>query len=242
MKRVSLIALAALVILLGGWLFLSGRLKILSRSSVVTPDILYLTSPVTVFSGRVDKIAGNTLWVSQKLSSSAQNKMVIFKVRIGQKTVIERPQNTLAYLFKPITPTPPPKPTASDIRVGQTVTAYTSGDLRTASNNEFEATIIALPPVTTSIYGKFVSVSGETLTLTAQDPANPNQQKTYSVSVTKDTEISGGVGLALDPSKPSAPQKFELSYLKSGMQVNVYSVEDVILSSNLTALRIEPLQ
>ena len=152
-------------------------------------NLLFLTSPITSFSGKVDKISGNSVWISQSFTLSQAmpgammppaveagkagpsptalptpiTKVLTFKVNIDQNTQISRPQNYINYLLITVTPAPPPKLTVKDIKAGQMISINTNSDLRTLKSNEFTATSIQLPQVPNTINGKISAISGNTL-------------------------------------------------------------------------------
>jgi len=162
-------------------------------NKAVSPNILYLTQPVNSFSGIVDKIEGNKLTVSQKLTASqnllplAANPLgktaplvapkvvtITFKAVISDKTQIFQSPSFINYLFKttPLVGGAPGLPTAStpkmsvkDIKIGQIITVNTVKDLRTLTGDTFEATMINLPQIANTLNGKIVSLEGNVLTI-----------------------------------------------------------------------------
>lgn len=163
----------------------------------VSPNILYITQPVTSFSGIVDKIEGNRLFVSQKQTltqnivpgaainasispsplPTPKTVIVTYQVVTSDKTQISQTAPYINYLFKTITPGPAPKLTIKDVKIGQYVTVNSQADLRTLASDTFEATTINLSPITNTLNGKIISLEGNTLTLKAFTPvasiANP---------------------------------------------------------------------
>jgi len=118
--------------------------------------------------------------------------------------------------------------------------------------------MINLPPIINTLNGKIVNITNNTLTLKAfapvaaappmiaLDTAPPTpQEKEYTIYITQDTEISRNVyGTNMTPGEPPTPpkpEKLTLADLKADMRATVYTVEDVIETQTLTALRIEPV-
>ncbi len=188
-------------------------------NKALSPNILYITQPVTSFSGIVDKIEGNRLTISQKLTAS-QNLVplaaplgktaplpspkvatITFQVVISDKTQISQPPSIINYLFKTVTPpaagtlglpaASAPKMTIEDIKVGQIITVSTLKDLRTLTGDTFEATMISLPQVANTLNGKIINLEGSVLTVKgfAQTMAGITE-KEYRVSINSNTEIS----------------------------------------------------
>ncbi len=265
-KKIAALALVAVIFLA---IFFFTQVKPFKRSTTITvsPDILYLTSPVTNFSGVVDDIAGNTVTVSQTIYyqpyqmgitpptpnnpstgpitpiSTSIVKKLTYRVTVGPNTQISRPEAMVIYLF----PSPPaggfptsltsPKLTISDIKKGQNITISTNTDLRTLADNRFTAVNIRLPPIVNTLTGKIVAIAGNTLTVKAREI-------TYQVTVTANTEISRFNPMVTLPSPqqpaPHQPEKLSLTDLQPNMQITVYTNQDVTATQTLTALRIEP--
>ena len=255
------------------------------NGQTVSPNILYLTSPVNSLSGKVEKIEGNAVSISSQYAllqtapiaitvmpnqppvmPTPQIKTITYKLLVTDKTKISQPASNINYLFKTITPSGAPGfPTAStpnltvkNIKVGQYITVNSQDDLRTLLKNTFEATMINLPPIINTLNGKIVNITNNTLTLKAfapvaaappmiaLDTAPPTpQEKEYTIYITQDTEISRNVyGTHMTPGEPPTPpkpEKLTLADLKADMRATVYTVEDVIETQTLTALRIEPV-
>ena len=254
------------------------------NGQTVSPNILYLTSPVNSLSGKVEKIEGNAVSISSQYAllqtapiaitvmpnqppvmPTPQIKTITYKLLVTDKTQISQPASNINYLFKTITPSGAPGfPTAStpnltvkNIKVGQYITVNSQDDLRTLLKNTFEATMINLPPIINTLNGKIVNITNNTLTLKAfapvaaappmiaLDTAPPTpQEKEYTIYITQDTEISRNVYdtnmTPGEPPTPPKPEKLTLADLKADMRATVYTVEDVIETQTLTALRIEP--
>lgn len=240
----------------------------------VSPNILFLTSPVTNFSGTVDSVSGNTVTVSQTYSlqpfqagaapmvaerpdapispmPTPISKKLTYRVTVGSNTQINRPPIMVNYLFLTPSPTPVSKLTISDIKKGQMITIGSNVDLRTLTDNQFEAVNIQLPPIVNTLNGRIVAVSGNSLTVKSSTAAVPiaesvAEDKEYKITVTDSTEISRYKPMTgtPDPSKPAPPmpekEKLSLSDLKKDMQVTVWTDDDVTTVPSLTALRIEP--
>jgi len=255
------------------------------NGQTVSPNILYLTSPVNSLSGKVEKIEGNAVSISSQYAllqtapiaitvmpnqppvmPTPQIKTITYKLFVTDKTQISQPASNINYLFKTITPSGAPGfPTAStpnltvkNIKVGQYITVNSQDDLSTLLKNTFEATMINLPPIINTLNGKIVNITNNTLTLKAfapvaaappmiaLDTAPPTpQEKEYTIYITQDTEISRNVyGTNMTPGEPPTPpkpEKLTLADLKADMRATVYTVEDVIETQTLTALRIEPV-
>lgn len=145
------------------------------------PNILFLTNPVTEFSGKIDKISDNSLFIAGKYSITPPptppnvptvipgsvitapplppSKVITYKVSIQSYTIINRPDSPVKYLIKKITPTPTPKLTIKDIKAGQMITVSTANDLRTLKKEEFDAYSVKLLPIMNTISGKITSIN-----------------------------------------------------------------------------------
>lgn len=230
-----------------------------SQIQTISPNILYLTQPIHFFIGKVERISGNTVILSQTITTAPNSspKSLEYQVVISQNTQISKPPQNISYLFK-TSPSPSPlQRDISDIKVGQYAIVNTITDLRTLSGNEFEATVIQIP-IFNVLSGKVVSVNDTNLTVRAIPTTNyplpmsgPNsmssssQEKEYTVAVTPDTEISRyeqSLLIATNSAdiKPPKPIKLSLSDLKPNMQIIIYTSEDISTADRFTALRIEP--
>lgn len=227
---------------------------------IMSPNILYLTSPVNSLSGKVEKIEGNSVLISNQYTApqtapiaitvmpnqppvmpTPQVKTITYKLLVTDKTQISQPASNVDYLFKTVTPAPISKFTIKDIKVGQMVTVNSNADLRTLKNNEFEAIEINLPPIANTLNGAIVSVANNVLILKAFAPTTATtsevapSEKEYAINIIQDTEIS-----RMTSEEPPKPEKLSLADLKTNMQAVVYTSEDVTETQTLTALRIEP--
>lgn len=258
MKKVliALLVLFALLFVLTSSNFYKSSAK---KSESISPNILYITSPVTSLSGKVEKIAGNKITVKMMT--------VTYHVIVTDKTQIYQPPLSIGYLFKtttlpgaPVLPTTTSKLTVKDVKIDQLITVNTMNDLRILVGDTFEAVTINLPPITNTLNGRIISLEGSVLTVKGFAPVNGGpmnpgntaarndtpaapQEKEYRVTLTSDTEISRMVNESMAPVVPipPKPEKFTPSDLKKDMRVMVYTAQDVNENSQLTALRIEPI-
>jgi hypothetical protein len=226
-------------------------LKKSSQKKPLSPNILYLTSPVYSFSGTVEKIEGKAIYVSQKITENnlpfapfppnpnpspfptPKTVTLSYRVLISEKTQISKPPIFINYLFITPTPTAEKKLSINNIKIGQTVTVTTNQDLRTLTSDTFEATTVSLPPIINTLSGKVFEVKKDILIVKAFTPQSPNERD-YQIKITKDTEISR-IGTN------GKPEKLSLEEIKKEMGVIVYTDEDVTQSQKLTALRLEPI-
>lgn len=267
----------AVFLLAGGYFLFRNGVPFFGKKITETnlPDILFLTSPVTEFIGKVDKVSGNSIWVSGKYSITPPptlpnnptnipgqvitvpplppTKTLSYKVNIASYTQITRPDIAVVYLLNKNTPMPTPKLTVSDIKTGQMVTVSVNGDLR-STLKEVEAYTIKLPPFMNKLTGKITSIkSNEGLIILKaltpariilNEPTSAPVENEYAVSVTQATEISL-MGTAETPKtgispRPPKPVKYEITDLKTDLQITVYADSDVIDNHKIKALRIEP--
>ena len=186
---------------------------------------------------------------------------VVYKIVVSGKTQITQPQSPINYLFKTIFPSQDPKLTLQDIKVGSYITVNSQVDLRTLKGIIFEATTINIPQKTSTLNGTILRVDENMLTIKAFPPtamsafANPAamgtpqnalKEKEYTIAITSDTEISrythSVVNIAVGEAPPAPkPEKLSPSDLIKDMQITVYTAEDILANTSLTALRIEPI-
>lgn len=243
--------LGLVTILLIVFLFYSFSKISLDKQSI-SPNILALTQPVTFFSGKVEKINGNTLTVTQSVASSQpmlpptanpsgpiptpKITTVTYSVLVTDTTPITQPS---AYMDPTTAATQKPKLTIKDIAVGQFITIYTQSDLRTLKGNSLEATMISLPAIQNSINGTIVDVKGNTLTLKAfpmfnpgETSATPPQEKNYSITLTSATTVTR-------PNAQGKQDQLALSDLKKDLRVLVVTNQDVSKAQSLTAVKVQ---
>jgi hypothetical protein len=227
------------------------------QRSIPSKNILLLTYPVQSFSGTIDKVEGNTLRVSRKQIESSPVKLgeipkkpkeitISYSIIISDKTKVYRPFSIpVPYLFKTSDEVfSDATLSIKDIKVGQKITANTVSDLRTLQSSQFEATVITIPPITSILSGTITQISGNIVTIKAISPIIDE----YQITVTPDTEISGYVSTATAQQKfipgttrPAiTAKKYQLSDLKNGMQIMVYTADDPLFEKKPTALRIDP--
>lgn len=225
---VTLFATAFIFCLAG---YLLGAGKAVSLSTIggkgVSPNILYLTAPVTSFTGKITKIEGSAVYVTQQFTLTSiplptptpALKNVTYKIIVTANTQLTRSPISIPYLLTTIAPSPPQKLGLSDMRIGQTISLTGQSDLRTLAKDEFEAANISLPPVINSVSGKITQINDNSLVLKAilplqsalpgpmggpaagvNIPVATPQEINYIVTVDSNTEIS-----YQPPSSPPLP-------------------------------------
>lgn len=281
MKQISyrsLITVALFILIAAGGYFLYQKNNIMSKKIQGSnlPDILFFTNPVNEFTGIIDKISGNSIWISGKYTITPPPtppnnptaipgqlitvpplppfKKFTYKVNIASYTLLNRPVTPIIYLFNKNTPTPIPPLTINDLKTGQLITVYTTSDLRSLKQNEFDAHAVKLGPVNNIISGKItdINIRDGVIILKAIPPVKPSldqftpspKELEYSISISSDTEISRpGISVSSKAditTKPSEPIKFQLSELKTDILIKVYSDQDITDIQKVKALRIEP--
>lgn len=179
-----LVAVAGVIVLLTAIYFLNPKkvnTPAIRKIESVESDVLFFTSPITDFAGKVDKIHDNSVWISGKYTVSAPPtpafnptavpgqvitvpplppaKVFTYKVNITPHTVISRPETPINFLLKDVTPVPTPKFSTKDIKAGQMVSVTTASDLRTLKSQEFDALTVKLPVITNTITGEITDIN-----------------------------------------------------------------------------------
>lgn len=242
-----------LVILILGVLLLvlgAGALK-RNNSSVNTPPstILFLTQPVKTFSGMIEKIDGDTLTVSQNMTTNSVTQKITYRVITDKNTTIEQPASPIPYLFKtngsPNTSVIPSVYPARDsrgipfknIKVGQSAKIETNEDLRTLTSQEFKASRVTLNAIANTLSGPVFDVGGSTLIIKAYPPSTPSsespKERNYRVKITDNTEISRNA-------PDGTPVRLSLNDIKRNMWVVAYTDVDINSITEFTALRVDP--
>jgi len=261
-------------VLIGLYVVKSGKIKSFSfkkeKAPTVSSDILFLTQPIMSFSGKIEKIEGNAIFVSQKLSrqqpidipsnfSSDEtpesvpvviNKIVAYKVIVTDETKITCPSLNIPYLFNK-NQEEIKKFSISDLKPGNKVDINTSTDLRTITNGQFEANAVQVRIVFNSLRGKINKIENNKIYLKAVPPIEPELATTVNqISPTPEEKeyfivVSPKTEISsylvsINNINPR-PQKHSLSDLKENMQITVYTDVDVAVNQQFTALRIEPV-
>ena len=212
--------------------------------TTISANILYLTQPVTSFTGVVEKKEGNKIIVSQTVLSIQNPRLsptpvkLTYTFLVSKNTSFLRPPVNITFLFT----TPPPlkekKYQLDNITVGSTVTISVLTDLRSLKQPVFEAHNIFLTAAVNTFTGKIIDKKEGVIII--DTPKNEKVQ----VYVTDQTEISRYVftpPVENQPLQPVRPERMSFKDLTDGMQVAVYTDKDILTEKNLTAVRIEPI-
>lgn len=224
------------------WLVGTDRLALPSVSlrpnpSGVSTELLSLTAPVTKVVGRVDKLDGDTLFVTQSFPTGD----LTFKLLITPETKIIKPRPFIPYLLKTVHADVADAMGKADLTPGTLVTVTTAKDLReTGTKNPVPATVVEVSVYNTSVQGTIGNVTGNSFTLQAAVPALPPnipttrtdqaKERTYTVTYTGSTELSR--------KKDGEPLKVHPDELKVGTSVTVYATSDVSLLQTIPAVLI----
>ncbi len=254
--KIRILLLSSACIILFFFLVFIGVVK-LFQNSYLSPDIYYITQPVIAFSGYVENINDNVITLAQVRDAQvgspvgykptqnlpARTKKIVYKIIVTKDTMFNRPMSTPPLFFASITPTPPPQPSLKDIRIGDYISAQSNTDLRTLQTAQFEAIRIDLPQISKMVTGTITDIVGNLIYLQqtapfSSPPIGLSRQpdlKNYIVTLTSQTEFS-----TWDIANQKAVRR-SLSDIKTNISITVYSEEDASTTTNLTALRVEPL-
>lgn len=238
MKRYLIIALIFLLVgtlSVMAWYTEKGKLPLPTSSSLsrsgfakfLSKKIASLTTPATKIVGRVDKLDGDVLTVTQRFPEGDRT----FKVSITKDTQIIKPRPFIPYLLKTV---------HADVADLQTRADLTEGTLVTVTN-PVPASVVEITIYNTSIQGTISEVRGNTFTMNAAVPLLPPnipttqleqaKERTYTVTYTTgSTELSRKKG--------GEPIKVHPDELKVGAVVTVYATTDVTLLTSVPAVLI----
>lgn len=237
MKRY--LAIALIFLLVGtlsvvAWYAGKGKLPLPTSSSLsrsgfakfLSKKIASLTTPATKVVGRVEKLEGDVLWVTQRFPEGDRT----FKVSITKDTQIIKPRPFIPYLLKTV---------HADVADPQTRADLIEGTLVTVTN-PVPASVVEITVYNTSIQGTIRNVTGNSFTLQAAVPLLPPnipttlidqaKERTYTVTYTGSTELSRKKG--------GEPLKVHPDELKTGAVVTVYATTDVTLLNSVPAVLI----
>lgn len=255
-RKIFFISLAG--ILLSLFVYLAFRQ--LNMGMSISRNILLLTNPVMSFSGKVQKVGEEALWLTrtvytqERSSAPVKKNTLTYKIAIDERTKMQYLIPGAPYLFKARSESRPVymKPDMRKFKTGQVINVTSREDLRRYSKDTFTAEFLYLQPVANSVFGIISEVLPHGLRLNAilppkmpfsaadnlaeELPGLPGE-KVYIVEVNPDTEIS-----YLDYTNPGEPRpvKLDFSQLKPGLPVEVYSDADVYDTDTITALLIQP--
>ncbi|MBI5620686.1 hypothetical protein HY949_02835 [Candidatus Gottesmanbacteria bacterium] len=204
----------------------------------VPKQIASLPNPVTKVVGRVNKLKGDVLTVTQRFPDGD----ILFTVTITPDTQIIKPRPFIPYLLKTVHADVADVAAPGDLTEGTLVTVTTAKDLReTGVGKPVPASVVEITVYNTSIQGMIAQINGNTFTMNAAVPAllpnipttliDQTKERTYAVTfATGSTELSrkiAGRGTRVHPDE-----------LKPGAVVTVYATTDVTLLNSVPAVLI----
>lgn len=229
------------ILIIGGIVFYLARVIFQSRApsapkpKSLSPYILYLTTPVFTFSGKVESTAGNDIIVSQEVEStlligvtaspSATGKVNIsYRVRTDNETQLSQSPIFIPFLYKDITAPSPRATSIQDLKTGDSLTVYSKIDLRTIQDNVIDAIQITKTLASNSVSGIVTSVSANIIQVKSEHQGPPTTTTpppptTYTVNIRQETEM-----VNLDPADT---RKISVNELKIGNQVVIYSATEI---------------
>ncbi len=213
-------------------------LGLLPGQKTVPKQIATIPTPVTKVVGRVDRLEGDVLTLTQRFPDGN----VTFMVSIMPETQIFKPRPFIPYLLKTVHADVPDAMSKSDLTQGTLVTVTTKDDLRqTGIGKPVPATVIEITVYNTSIQGTIAEVNGTSFTMNAAvPPLPPNiptdtleqaKERSYTVTYTTGTtELSRKIAGKAQAVHPDA--------LVPGAAVIVYATSDVTLLTSVPAVLI----
>ncbi len=265
MYNKHLLPIVITAILIGGLVVVLWNKKDVITAPAVSPNILYITNPVTNFSGVVEKIDGDTLTLTQLVPTDDTNtsplpspvksgtsviprptpivKKITYKVTVKKETTIQQSQTTNP--FDPVNTTSgvvDKTVTLRDLRVGQYITAISTTDLRKVTDNTFTAASISLAPIQNILSGMVVKATGTQIVVNSVLPVFAGAKIGSEQTTPKDYSITINAatvlyrqGTSTDPTKTVLPTKISLSEIKAGDHVTIYTNEDLSMAEPWTA-------
>jgi hypothetical protein len=206
-------------------------------------NILTITSPTHAITGTIKEIDGDTVSLNLENSTSTD----LYKIKINEDTSFYQPTLYVNYLLSERVAINPQSSDINNLVIGQKIIVNSTNDIRLLSPSQILASSITTPLMINGITGQIMSINQSELILTATPPTLPSNasaietsdtqsEKKYTVKIDSNTEIS-----LQSVDTNYRPIFYKLSDLKIGQDVLVYSLEDVVDSTDLTALRIEPI-
>lgn len=204
----------------------------------VPKQIAELPNPVTKIVGRVEKLEGDVLWVTQRFPEGD----FTFKVTITKDTQIIKPRPFIPYLLKTVHADVADLQTRTDLIEGTLVTVTTAKDLReTGTKNPIPATVVEVSVYNTSVQGTIGNITGNSFTLQAAVPALPPNIPTTRIDQAKERTytVTYSTGTTeLSRKKDGEPLKVHPDELKTGSIITVYATSDITLLQDVRAVLI----
>lgn len=203
----------------------------------LSPYILYLTSPVFIFNGKVESITGSDLTVSQEANPSlltgatttpsvvGKPVKISYRVRTDSETQFSQSPIYIPFHYKDLASPTPRTISLRDLKAGDSIAVYSKIDLRTIQNNVLDAIQITKNLASTSISGTITSVGANTIQVKSEPPGpistttTPPPPTIYTINIGPETEM---VDLG-----PTGNKKISISDLKIGNQVMIYSATEI---------------
>ncbi len=197
-------------------------------------------NPSEEFQAEIEKIEGNSLLVSYLKTdpASPENPQeFVFKVIINEQTTITSEQD-ITPSQNSATPAADTKPaySISYLSPGQSITVITAGDLRTITSNTITAKSIIISPGLTIFIGKIEEIKSNEL-IVKSGPPSVAEEKTYTIVITKDTEIVNSK--IMNNSSDEASQKLTIKDLSPGSTILVKTLNDINKVTKTQASKIE---
>jgi hypothetical protein len=252
----SLLALVAIVVM-GIYVFFPNIWSVVPGGVVppstpvsqkVSPETLIPSAPLTSFSGQIEKIENNTLYVSGYITVEQKTQKRLYKVTITNTTTVFTKPPAIPYLFKPAVSVQTKTPVdTKSLQISQTITASASADLRIIQSDTFEASSIEISLNSKPLGGTITDISGSTLKITGHiiNPQAPQpaaiKDEQYSIVVSQNTEISKSPTINASGQAENSPEKLLLSDLRVDMNVIVYADSEILPNQTTPALLISAL-
>lgn len=213
-------------------------LALIPGQKSVPKEIASLPDPVTKVVGRVEKLEGDVLTVTQRFPDGD----IQFKVSLTPQTNIIKPRPFIPYLLKTVHADVADLQTRADLTPGTLVTVTTAKDLReTGTKNPVPATVVEVSVYNTSVQGTIGNVTGNSFTLQAAVPALPPNIPTTRTDQAKERTYTATYSTGtteLSRKKDGEPLKVHPDELKVGATVTVYATSDVTLLQTIPAVLI----
>lgn len=208
-----------------------------SEVQQISPDILLLSEPIHWLTGTIEKIEGSTVFIKK---STTPQLSKTYALTLNTNTIIVKIPTPIPYVFKSIPVQNKTQLTLADLRVGQTITALTSTDLRFLQSDTFEVNSIEVQSSIYPLIGVITKISENTMTLSGLNQqsiqSEQTREETYEITISQDTEI-----YRLSTETLSSPKKLSLSDLSVGLTVSVYYDKEILPKEATPALLVQQL-
>lgn len=250
MKKILIILIPILILILVSIFVV--KLKLTPPTSLNTTkndlsisELASLNQPTFRFQGKIEKIDGQTLVVNGKPpldNPIAATDSAAQKISKSTLQALITPETKISGFSSSRAASSSAKLSLADLKINQTVTIFSSTDLRSLKGTEFTAeSVLLIPTPVNTIQGKIIDIKDDTLTFeTTAIPeiAIPNSKVTIPSQPSKIYQITLIKGIKISTSDPKNPKSLTQADLKANQDAIIFTEDDPLSQTQIKALKI----